>query len=69
MVTLIGLDMMWGLAFLLILFYPTITAAFGMFTCMFLFAGCCIFGIFFVIIYLPETKGKSYEEIMRDLGD
>lgn len=59
--------MMWGLAFLLILFYPALTAAFGMYSCMFLFAACCIGGVFFVLAYLPETKGKSYEEIMKDL--
>lgn len=33
--------------------------------CMFLFAGFSLLGSAFVIVMLPETKGKSFDEIMK----
>jgi len=32
---------------------------------LWLFAAICIVGLFFVIFFVPETKGKSLEEIER----
>lgn len=34
---------------------------------MFLFSGVCLSCTLFVILYMPETKGRSYEEIMQSL--
>lgn len=34
---------------------------------MFIFAGICLFGTLFILITMPETKGKSYTQIMRAL--
>ncbi len=32
-----------------------------------IFAGICAFGFFYILVQLPETKGKSLEEIERSL--
>lgn len=37
----------------------------GLHGLMFLFAGICIPYAIFIIIYMPETKGKSYDQIMN----
>lgn len=34
---------------------------------MFIFAGICLFGTSFILITMPETKGKSHIQIMRAL--
>lgn len=34
---------------------------------MFLFAGVCVACELFIIFFVPETKGKSHEEIMESL--
>lgn len=56
---------LWVFAFVMIKCFPLLSATFGMHGCMFLFAGCSFAGALFVIIVLPETKGKSFEEIMQ----
>ncbi|XP_031623042.1 facilitated trehalose transporter Tret1-like [Contarinia nasturtii] len=68
MVILLALEIMWFLAFILVSFYPTLTDTIGTYNCMFMFATCCILGGIFYLIVLPETKGKSYEEIMQLLA-
>lgn len=35
---------------------------------MYFFAGVCISSAIFIVLYVPETKGKSYEEIMESLA-
>lgn len=59
---------LWVFAFIMIKCFPLLTATFGMHGCMFLFAGFSVAGALFVIIVLPETKGKSFEEIMNLLA-
>lgn len=62
-----SLEVMWILAFVLLSFYPMLTATFGAYNCMFFFASCCIVGTVFYLTVLPETKGKSHEEIIKAL--
>lgn len=59
---------LWIFAFIMIKCFPLLTLSLGMHGSMFLFAGCSFSGAIFVIIFLPETKGKSFEEIMTILG-
>lgn len=40
------------------------TRVLGMHGSMYVFTGCCVAGATFVIGVLPETKGKSFDEIM-----
>lgn len=41
----------------------------GIHGCMFYFAFCGIVGAVFMVSAFPETKGKSYEEIMKTLDN
>lgn len=43
--------------------FPILTQLIGMPASMYLFTGCCVAGAIFVLALLPETKGKSFEEI------
>lgn len=61
------MTILWGLASILLQLYPTISAALGMHTCMFFFALCCMAAAIFTLKFVPETRGKSYEAIMREL--
>jgi sugar porter (SP) family MFS transporter len=51
------------LAFVLTLFFPNITVIIGMAASFWLFAGCCGLGMVFVWRIVPETKGKSLQDI------
>ncbi|XP_055295153.1 uncharacterized protein LOC129564928 [Sitodiplosis mosellana] len=67
-IILLALECMWGLAFALISFYPILTETFGTSTCVFFFATCCMLGAIFYLTVLPETKAKTYEEIIQALA-
>ncbi|GAB0091271.1 hypothetical protein DMENIID0001_060900 [Sergentomyia squamirostris] len=54
-------------SFLFVQYLITFIDAFGMHTCMWIFAGWCFFELIFVLAYVPETKGKSADEIVRVL--
>uniref|UniRef100_A0A336KQ34 CSON014045 protein n=1 Tax=Culicoides sonorensis TaxID=179676 RepID=A0A336KQ34_CULSO len=51
-------------AFIAIKCLPTFIELFEMYGTMAIFASCSLIGTAFLIIYLPETKGKTFEEIM-----
>lgn len=46
---------------------PFLTELLGFHGSMFLFGGICLSGTVFIIFYVPETKGKSYEQIQKSL--
>lgn len=48
--------------------FPAIKEQLGWPTNFWLYAGICIVGFVILIMALPETKGKSLEEIQRQLG-
>lgn len=62
-----------GITFCIMLFHsitvicvkslPFMILFLGFHQTMFLFAGICIFGVIFIIFFMPETKGKSYDQI------
>lgn len=54
-------------AFLVVKLFPTVVDKFGLYTVMWFFSCCCIAAAAFVIFYVPETKGKSFEEITESL--
>lgn len=53
--------------FLVLKFLPLLAKLIGFQGEMFLFASVCLISSVFIIFCLPETKGKSYEEIMDSL--
>ncbi|KAF2884947.1 hypothetical protein ILUMI_21224 [Ignelater luminosus] len=48
-------------------FFQVTKDNFGMHVPFFAFTGCCVLGLLFVLFYLPETKGKTLEEIQEEL--
>lgn len=60
-------SLLWIMAFLLTQYYPMMAAALGVHGCMFFFATICFLGALFIIVVVPETKGKSYAEILTAL--
>ena len=55
----------WTCAFLVVYFYPIAETALNKYTCYFFFAAVCLFGAVFITLFVPETKGKT-EEDMRN---
>ena len=53
----------WVISFLVAQFVPSIGDALGESSCYFMFSGIALLGTLFVILLVPETKGKSEDEI------
>ncbi|XP_058798228.1 facilitated trehalose transporter Tret1 isoform X2 [Phymastichus coffea] len=58
----------WLMAFIVTKYYTPLEQAAGAYTCFWLFAAVCLAGTFFVFFMVPETKGKTLEEIQFELG-
>lgn len=52
-------------AFICLKFLPSMIELIGLHGCMFWFATVCFSCGLFIILYMPETKNKSYCEIMK----
>lgn len=61
------MSLLWVFAFLTIKYFPALNELLGFHGSMFLFAGVCFGGALFVILFMPETKCKSHEDIMKSL--
>jgi SP family sugar porter-like MFS transporter len=59
--------MLWVSSFLITFFFPIINNAFGTAAVFWIFAGICIISFMVLFIRLPETMGKSLEEIEKNL--
>jgi SP family facilitated glucose transporter-like MFS transporter 8 len=62
------ISIMWFLTFLIGKFYTNLSDVFGIHVCYWLFSACCVIGAIFTIISVPETKNRSYESILLELG-
>lgn len=60
---------LWLACFVLTYTFPILNARMGPANTFWLYAGICAAGFILVKLRLPETKGKSLEEIERDLVD
>jgi SP family sugar porter-like MFS transporter len=63
----IGVFALWAGCFTLTYTYPIILGSLGMARTFWLYAAICLVGFLFVVAMVPETKGKSLEEIERHL--
>lgn len=58
----------WILAFLALKYFPIMVEMIGLHYCIVIFLGVCLLTTVFIVIYMPETKGISIEEIIILLG-
>ncbi|KAK3922194.1 Facilitated trehalose transporter Tret1-2-like protein [Frankliniella fusca] len=57
----------WFFSFAVTKFYPTLSVALGEYTCYWIFFGFSILSCLFIGFCLPETKGKTLDEIQEEL--
>lgn len=58
---------LWIFSFVMLKMFPMISEALGMGGSMFVYAGFSLLGALFVLFFMPETKGKCFEEIAEML--
>lgn len=59
----------WLVAFIVTKFYSNMTSTLQPYGTFWIFSVFCAVGIFFVYFLVPETKGKSLDEIQRELNN
>jgi len=65
----ISVSALWIGCFTLSYFFPILNSAFGSAKTFWLYGLICVAGFLFILFVLPETKGKSLEQIERELVD
>lgn len=58
------MTLIWICGFIVIKYLPFLNETFGFHGTMFLFAGHCMFSALFIVLFMIETRGKSYDQIM-----
>lgn len=66
--TSICIAQLWITSFFYVKFFSNIVNAVGIDTCFAIFAVCCAAGAVFTFFYVIETKGKSVDTILHELG-
>lgn len=64
----IAISLMWIIIFVYETIFPAIISNIGLSGCMILFGTMCLSNAVFGLIFIPNTRGKSYEEIMQLLA-
>src|SRR5258706_1969271 len=65
----VAVSSLWIACFILTYTFPILNAKFGPAGTFWLYAAICVAGFFFIKFKLPETKGKTLEQIERELVD
>jgi sugar porter (SP) family MFS transporter len=65
----VAVSALWIACFLLIFTFPSLNAILGPAGSFWLYAVICVIGFIFIKFKLPETKGKTLEQIERELVD
>ena len=55
----------WLMAFIVIITFPLLKAYLGINVLLWIYSGICITGVAFVYLFVPETKGRTLEEIQQ----
>ncbi len=63
--TSIAVLSLWVANFILSYTFPIMTEKFSIATTFWVYAGVCVLGVIFIKLYIPETKGKTLEEIEK----
>lgn len=64
----VAVSALWIACFILTFLFPILTGRVGMAATFWLYAGICVLGFVFVFLRVPETKGKTLEQIERELA-
>jgi MFS transporter, SP family, xylose:H+ symportor len=65
----VAVSALWIACFILTFTFPMLNNALGAAKTFWLYAAICAAGFFFILLYVPETKNKTLEEIERELVD
>ncbi|HEU5069570.1 MAG TPA: sugar porter family MFS transporter [Verrucomicrobiae bacterium] len=65
----VAVSSLWIACFILTYTFPILNAKLGSAGTFWLYAAICVAGFFFIKLKLPETKGKTLEQIERELVD
>jgi hypothetical protein len=65
----VAVSSLWIACFLLTYTFPMLNATLGSAGTFWLYGGICLAGFVFIKFNLPETKGKTLEQIEKDLVD
>jgi MFS transporter, SP family, xylose:H+ symportor len=65
----VAVSALWIACFILTFTFPMLERAVGTGNTFWIYAGICVAGFIFVFFKLPETKGKSLEQIEKELVD
>jgi sugar porter (SP) family MFS transporter len=65
----VAVSSLWIACFILTLTFPMLNATLGSAGTFWLYGAICVAGFVFIKLKLPETKGKTLEQIERDLVD
>lgn len=57
----------WFLAGIIVKMFPLLATIIGLHGCIYMFAACCFSGALYIIFCIPETKGRSLEDIEQSL--
>lgn len=58
----------WILTFSLVQVFPTMAMLIHLYGCIYVFAACCLVTVVYLLVFVPETKGRSIDEIMSLLS-
>ncbi|KAL2748996.1 facilitated trehalose transporter Tret1-like [Vespula maculifrons] len=58
----------WIIAFMVVKFFANLVDLIGMFGCFFILGTSCILTFIFIYVFIPETKGRSREDILNELN-
>jgi MFS family permease len=62
----VSVSALWIACFVLTFTFPALNAALGPAGAFWLYSGICVIGFLFILWRVPETKGKTLEQIERD---
>jgi SP family sugar porter-like MFS transporter len=65
----VATTMLWVASSILVLTFPYLNRGLDAHGTFWLYAGICLFGFLFILRYLPETKGRTLEQIERELSE
>jgi SP family sugar porter-like MFS transporter len=64
----VAVTVLWIASFILTYTFPLLNHALGAATTFWVYGGICVAGFFFIKVRLPETKGKTLEQIEASWG-